>query len=147
MQHAESIIISRPQAAVWALVGNPQSWGDWVPGVTDVRLEGGGAPSVGAALSYTWRERRRDTTVTAFEDEGVIGIAGSEKNYEFSETIRVREAFRGTAVTITMGFKPTVWWASFLAIFMLPIKGLLLGRPLRKELQALRAAVEAQPAG
>ena len=146
MQHAESIIISRPQAAVWALVGNPQSWGDWVPDVTDVRLEGGGAPSVGAALSYTWRGRRRDTKVTAFEAERVISITGSEKNYEFSETMAIRETFGGTGVTMTMGFKPTVWWASFLAIFMLPLKGLLLGRPMRKELQALRAAVEAQPA-
>lgn len=144
MKHAESIIINRQKAAVWALVGDPRSWGDWLPGMTDVRLEGEGAPSVGAALSYGWRGKRQDTTVAAFEVERVIGVASSEKNYEFSETIALRETFGGTAVTLTMGFEPTVWWASFLAILTLPIKGLLFGRPLRKELQALRTALEAQ---
>ena len=146
MQHAESIIIKRPQAAVWALVGDPHSWGEWIPGLTDVRLEGGGAPSEGAGLSYTWRGKRQDTTVAAFEAERVIGVASSEKNYDFSETMTVRETFGGTEVTVTMEFKPTVWWVSVFAIFMLPIKGLMLGRPLRKMLGALRAAVEAQSA-
>ena len=146
MQHVESIIINSPRAAVWALVGDPQSWGEWVPGVTDVRIEGGGAPSEGTGLSYGWRGRRQDTTVAAFEAERVIGIASSEKNYEFSETMTLSETFGGTRVTIAMGFEPTVWWASFLAMFMLPVKGLALGRPMRKMLEALRAAVEAQAA-
>ena len=146
MQHAESIVIKRPEAEVWALVGNPQSWETWIPDVTEVRIEGGGAPSVGTALSYTWRGKRQDTTVAAFETERVMGVASSQKNYEFSETIALRETFGGTEVTITVGFEPTVWWASFLAIFMPPIKGLMLGRPLRKELQALRVAVEGQAA-
>ncbi len=144
MQHSESIVIKRPEADVWTLVGNPQSWETWIPGVTEVRIEGSGAPSVGTGLSYAWRGKRRDMTVTAFETDRVIGVVSSEKNYEFSETIALRETFGGTAVTLTMGFEPTVWWASFLAILTLPIKGLLFGRPLRKELQALRTALEAQ---
>ena len=147
MKHAESIIINRQKAAVWALVGDPRSWGDWLPGMTDVRLEGEGAPSVGAALSYGWRGKRQDTTVAAFEVERVIGVASSEKNYEFSETIALRDTFGGTQVTVTLGFEPTVWWGSFLAILMFPVKGLVLGRGLRKMLVALRATVEAQPAG
>ena len=146
MQHVESIIINRPKAAVWALVSDPQSWGEWIPGLTDVGIEGGGAPSEGTGLSYTWRGKRQDTTVAAFEAERVIGIARSEKYYEFSQAIALGDTFGGTSVTITMGFQPTVWWASILAIFMLPIKGLVIGRPLRKMLGALRAAVEARPA-
>ena len=147
MKHAESIIINRPGAEVWALVGDPQSWGKWVPGVTDVQMEGAGAPAVGAGLSYIWRGERQDTKVAAFEAGRTIGIASTEKNYEFSETIALRETFGGTEVTVTIGFEPTVWWASFLAMFMFPVKGLTLGRPLLKMLNALRAAVEAKPAG
>ena len=147
MQHSESIFINRPRAEVWALVGDPQSWGEWIPGLTDVRIEGGGAPSEGARLSYAWRGRRQETTLAAFEAERVIGVASSEKNYEFSESIMLRETGVGTEVTITMGFDPTVWWASFLAMFVPPIKGLMFGRPLRKMLDALRASLEAQPAG
>ena len=146
MQHVESIIINRPKADVWALVSDPQSWGEWIPGLTDVRIEGGGAPSEGTGLSYTWRGKRQDTTVAAFEAERVIGIARSEKNFKFTETIALSDTFGGTSVTITMGFQPTVWWASILAIFMLPIKGLVIGRPLKKMLESLRAAVEARPA-
>ena len=144
MQHRESIVIKRTEAEIWALVGDPESWETWIPGLTEVRIEGGGAPSVGTALSYAWRGKRRDTTVAAFETERVIGVASSEKNYEFSETIALRETFGATEVTITVGFEPTVWWASLLAIFTLPIKGLMLGRPLRKALQALRTALGAQ---
>ena len=144
MQHSESIVINRPEAEVWALVGDPQSWEKWIPGVTDVQIEGGGALSVGIGLSYIWRGKRQDTTIAVFETQRAIGVATSEKNYEFSETIVVRETLGGTGVTVTMGFEPTVWWATFLAIFMLPIKGFLLGRPLRKELEALRAALGAQ---
>ena len=144
MQHSETMVISRTEAEVWALVGNPQSWETWIPGVTDVRIEGGGAPSVGIGLSYSWRGKRQNTTIAVFETQRTIGVASSEKNYDFSETIVVRETLGGTGVTVTMGFEPTVWWATFLAIFMLPIKGRLLGRPLRRELEALRAALAAQ---
>ena len=144
MQHSETMVINRSEAEVWALVGDPQTWETWIPGVTDVRIEDGSAPAVGIGLSYTWRGKRQDTTIAVFETQRAIGVATSEKNYEFSETIVVRETLGGTGVTATMGFEPTVWWATFLAIFMLPIKGLLLGRPLRKELEALRAALGAQ---
>ncbi len=147
MQHAETIIIKRPGADVWALVGDPRTWETWVPGVTDVRLEGDGAPSVGTGLSYGWRGKRQDTTVSAFEAGRLIGIAGSEKNYDFSETIALGETFGGTRVTVTMGFEPTVWWGSILAILMLPVKGRWPGMTLRKDLQALRAALDAKPAG
>ena len=147
MKHAESIIINRPKAEVWALVGDPRSWDEWVPGLTDVRLEGDGAPSVGAALSYGWRGKRQDATFAAFAVEDEIGVASSEKNYEFSETIALHDTFGGTRVTVTLGFEPTVWWGSFLAILMFPVKGLVFGRGLQKMLTALRARVEAQPAG
>ena len=109
MQHSETMVISRTQAEVWALVGNPQSWGTWLPGVTDVRIEGGGAPSVGIGLSYSWRGKRQDTTIAVFETQRAIGVASSEKNYEFSETIVIRETLGGTGVTVTMGVEPTVW--------------------------------------
>ena len=144
MRHSESIIINRRPAAVWALVGNPQSWGTWIPDVTEVRIEGDGAPSVGTGLSYGWRGKRQDRTVAAFETERVIGLASSEKRYEFSETIELREVVEGTEVTITMGFEPRAWAGLLAAIFMLPIKGLMLRGRLMKELRALRAAVEAQ---
>ena len=144
MQHSESLIINRPPAEVWALVGNPQSWGTWIPDVTEVRIEGDGAPSVGTGLSYARRGKRRDTTVAEFEMGRVIGVASSEKSYEFSETIELRETVEGTEVTITMGFEPRAWVGVLAAVLMLPIKGLMLRRRLMKELQALRAAVEAQ---
>jgi hypothetical protein len=41
-----------------------------------------------------------------------------------------------------MGFEPTVWWASALSVLLIPVKGLMLGRPLRQELQDLKVAVE-----
>ena len=123
MQHSESIVIKRPEADVWTLVGNPQSWETWIPGVTEVRIEGGGAPSVGTGLSYVWRGKRRDTTITAFETDRVIGVASSEKNYEFSETIEIRETPGATGVTVTIGFEPTVCGQPFWRYPCSPING------------------------
>ena len=104
---------------------------------------GGTLPATSKATSA----RRFSRTIAAFETDRVIEVASSEKNYEFTETIRLSDTFGGTQVTITKGFAPTVWWASVLAILVLPVKGLILGRPLLKELQALKGALEARASG
>ena len=142
MQHSESITINRSQGEVWAVTGDPQSWGKWIEGVTDVQVEDGGALAAGKALSYAWRGKTQNTTVIEFEAGRMIRVGSAEKNYDFNETIAVVEAGGATEVTMTVGFDPTVWWASFLAVFMLPFKGILLGRPLRKQLQTLSRVLE-----
>jgi uncharacterized membrane protein len=140
MQHTEAITINRPQSEVWSLVGDPTGWPEWLPDVADVEIEG--PLEQGAALSYTWRTRRVRATVTHYVRGQSLRIHSTENNYEFDEAISLRGLGGMTVVSITMGFKPTVWWASALSVLLWPTKKLMLGRPLRKELNALRAAVE-----
>jgi hypothetical protein len=47
-----------------------------------------------------------------------------------------------TEVAFTMGFEPTVWWMKVVAVVVVPIKDRLMGRPLRRELERLRAVAE-----
>ena len=142
MQHSESITLYHPMAEVWAVVGDPQSWGKWIEGITDVQVEGGGALAVGKGLSYKWRGKTQNTTVIELKAGRMIRIGSAEKNYDFIETIVLAEVGVSTKVTMTVGFNPTVWWASVMAVFMLPFKGLLLGRPFRKQLRALSRVLE-----
>ena len=37
MQHSESITLYHSVAEVWAVVGDPQSWGKWIEGITEVQ--------------------------------------------------------------------------------------------------------------
>lgn len=142
MRHSESVTLYHSRAEVWAVVGDPQSWGKWIEGITDVQVEGGGAFAVGKGLSYTWRGKFQNTTVIELEAGRMIHIGSVEKYYDYDEEIALDEVGVATKVTMTVGFNPTVWWASFLAVFMLPFKGLLLGRPFRKQLKALSRVLE-----
>ncbi len=144
MQQTESVTIDRPPAEVWALVGDVRTWTKWLEDISDVQLVSGEL-ATGAEFSYKFRGRDVHATVDRYEAGRVIGIASSEKSYDFAESIRVEPADGQTRVTFTMGFDPTVWWASALSILLVPFKGMMLGKPLRNELEALRTAVESEP--
>ena len=64
MQHTETIAIDRPLAVVWELVGDPSNWARWMPGITDVVLDG--ELETGASLRYKWRGKQRNASITAY---------------------------------------------------------------------------------
>ena len=146
MQHSASITIERPVRDVWSAVGDPRAWHTWLAGVRAVEVENSGVLAQGAKLSYTWRGRPVKASLARYEEGRVTGIHSSEKNYEFNEAISLHEMGGQTEVTFAIGFEPTLWWMSASAVALLPLKGLLLGRPLKKELRSLKRALEAHPA-
>ena len=147
MQHTESVVIDRPVGSVWALVGHVNSWSQWLPDLTDFSPLAEGETKVGAVLEYKFRGRTVRAEITGLEPERLIAIQSSEKSYEFDERISLEPEGDGTRVSVTMGFEPTALWARALAVLIIPFKGIVLGRPLKKELEALSAAVAAQSPG
>lgn len=141
MEHSESVTIDRSAPEVWKFVGNPESWADWIPDVQDVEVEGGEF-GAGSVVSYTWRGNWQRANVSRFDPGRSWEIRSSEQNYDFHEDITIESVEAGTQVTLTMGFDPTVWWVRVLSVLLLPVKRWVLGRPLRKELSALKTAVE-----
>lgn len=144
MQRSESTVINRPSEDLWALVGDVRRWPKWLRGVSDVRLLSEEV-AVGSEFAYKWRDRDVSATVSAYKRGQTIGISSSEKNYDFQESITLEPLGDQTKVELTMGFEPTVWWATALSVLVVPFKGPLLGRPLRKELESLRTAAESEP--
>lgn len=140
MEHAESIVVHRPATEVWALTGHPESWQRWIRDIEDVRVDG--ELSEGTVVSYRWRGRDVTATVRPYEPGVRMGIQSSEKNYDFHESIALRDVGGRTEVTFTMGFTPTAWWMKAAAVLLSPFKGLVLGRSLNQELRALRDAAE-----
>jgi uncharacterized membrane protein len=141
VEQTESILIDRPAGDVWPLVGDVRGWNQWLTGISDVELVSDElAP--GSEFSYQYRHKPVRATVDQYEEGRLIGISTSEKRYDFAESITLDPRGDQTEVTFTMGFEPTVWWASALSVLLIPVKGLMLGRPLRQELQDLKVAVE-----
>jgi len=141
MEQTESILIDRNANDVWPLVGDVRGWNQWLTGISDVELVSDElAP--GAEFSYQFRNKPVRATVDHYEEGRLIGISTSEKTYDFAESITLDPRGDQTEVTFTVGFEPTVWWVSALSVLLIPIKGLMLGRPLRQELADLKRVAE-----
>jgi carbon monoxide dehydrogenase subunit G len=138
--HEESIRIARPAAAVWALVGDPSAWRRWAGDIDDVQVDG--VLAVGTTITYRHRGRRVSVILTAYDDERLVEIAGSGRSYEMHESVALAPDDDATDVSMTMGFEPTAWWTRLLAPLVVPFKGLLLGRGMRRTVHALRRAAE-----
>lgn len=142
--YAQSIVINRPVKDVWPLTGNPQGWLAWSR-IGDPEVEGG-VVKQGAHISYRFGGRRNDVIVESYEEERVYGIFAENPNYDFREWIELTPQGDSTLVTFTMDFKTKGLVYGTLGTLVTPIKRWVLGRPLRKELQALKTAVESRPA-
>ncbi len=140
MEQTERIHIDRPSKDVWDLVGDVRAWPTWLKDVENVTYEG--ELGLGTAVSCKWRGKDVSTVIASFEDGKKIAIESEEKSYDFHESISLHSLGNSTEVTLVMGFNPTVWWASSLAMLLFPVKSLLLGRPLKKELRNLKQAAE-----
>ena len=146
MEHSASIVIDRPASVVWDLAGHPQAWQEWNDELADVRVDGDGALQRGSVVHYRWRGREVTADVTDYEEGRRLAIHSSQGSYEFRESFQLEPAGDRTTVTKTMGFTPTAWWARALAVLLIPLKPLVLGRPLKRELRTLRDAVAAREA-
>ncbi len=140
MEQSARIHIDRPTSDVWDLVGDVRAWPTWLKDVENVTYEG--ELGVGTTVSYKWRGNDVSATVSAYEVGRRIGIESEEKSYDFHESISLHSTGRTTEVTFVMGFDPTGWWASSLAVLLFPVKGVLLGRPLKRELRTLKKTAE-----
>lgn len=140
IQHSESVRIAASSQEVWGLVGDPTRWDQWAGEVGDVRVHG--ELAVGCAITYTYRGRPVEVTLSAYEDERLLEIRATEKSYVMREAIALDDEDGSTCATITMGFRPTAWWGKLVAPLLVPFRGLVLGRGMRGSLRALRRATE-----
>jgi uncharacterized protein YndB with AHSA1/START domain len=141
MVHTESIRIARPAEVVWTLVGDPAAWPRWAGDLDDVRVHG--ELAVGTTITYRYRGRGVAVTLTRYQPTTLVEIAGSEKSYELRESIALNAGDGATTVSITMGFEPTATWTRLVAPLFVPLKGVVLGRSLRRSLHALGHTAEA----
>lgn len=142
MEHAETIVIERPAEQVWRLAGDPRAWPVWAPDIRDVEVSPDGALARGSTVRLRTRGRESQAIVTEYVAGQTFGFHAPERRYDFWESISLAPLGSGTQVTARMGFGPKGLVLSTLALLAWPAKRWLLGPPLRKDLAALRAAVE-----
>lgn len=142
VEHSETTIIERPVERVWALAGDPRAWPAWAPDIRDVEVSPAGALAPGSTVRLRTRGSESHATVTEFVEHRAFGFRAAEPRYDFFESITLNPSGARTQVTLTMGFAPKGPVFSALALLARPFKRWLLGSPLRKDLEALRGAVE-----
>ncbi len=141
VEQSESIAIGRPQHVVWRLAGHPRAWSAWTS-TRNVRTTPDGPLAAGTEVTYGYGERETHATIAEFSPERLLAIQASEPGYDFVESVVLAPNGAGTLATITMGFVTRGLLYSTLAVLVKPFKRWVLGRPLRKDLLALRAAAE-----
>jgi hypothetical protein len=127
-------------------IGDIRWWPKWIEDITDVEVPSG-EMAEGTRLSYKFRGRPAYPTITAYEQGSTIGISSSEDRYEFAEAITLHADGDQTAIDFTMEIEPKVWWMKALAAVVGPFKGTLMGRSMRREMEMLKSAVEAENTG
>lgn len=142
MEHSESAVIGRPIERVWALAGDPRAWPTWAPDIGDVHVSPPEPLAPGSTVQLRTRGRESRATVTEYVEGRAFGFRASERRFDFWESITLRPAGSNTEVTVHMGFAPKGILFSALALLAWPVRRWLLGPPLRKDLEALRIAVE-----
>ena len=70
---------------------------------------------------------RRKRNRQCVQARSTIGISSSEKNYDFQESITLEPLGGQTKVEFTMGFEPTVWWATALSVLVVRFQGPTIG--------------------
>lgn len=141
MEHSESIVIDRPLNEVWARTGDPRAWSDWAPGLQVIEPVPASIGN-GSVVRVRTSGRESEATIIDYEERRRIGIRATEKRFEFWETVELSAEGARTRVTLRMGAasRNPILWA--IGVLVSPARRWLLGPPIRKDLGALRAAVE-----
>jgi Polyketide cyclase / dehydrase and lipid transport len=141
IDHEETMILDCPVTRVWAIVGDPHEWPAWAPGIGEIETSPAGPLKPGTCMHYRMGSRPVEATITDHVDQRLIGFSTAEARYDFRESIALRPIDARTGVSIRMGFGTRGVLFPILAVLAWPARRWLLGRPLRKDLDALRAAV------
>ena len=141
MEHVEKLAVDAPPEEVWALIGDVRAWPRWLSDVSDVHVDGTQL-SEGSEVTYRYRDRPTTATISNYVEGRTIGISTREKRYDFAESLTVHPSEDGSEVLFRMQVDPTAKWMRALAAAVTPIKGLLMGPSMRKELHALERALD-----
>lgn len=140
MEHVEKLAVDAPTEEVWALIGDVRAWPRWLGDISDVHLEDGEL-SEGSEVTYHYRDRPTTATISTYVEGRTIAISTREKRYAFAESLTVHPSGDGSEVLFRMRVDPTAAWMRVLAAVVTPIKGLLMGPSMRKELRGLERAL------
>ena len=102
--------ISKPAAAVFAVVADPGRAPAWLESCVLLKVVGEGAMALGAKLQYVYRQGSRpgemDGEVTAFEPDRRLAIRLTDRKFEVEMDIALSEEQGDTWVTLAITITP-----------------------------------------
>jgi len=102
--------ISKPAAAVFAVVADPGRAPAWLESCVLLKVAGEGAMALGAKLHYVYRQGSQpgemDGEVTAFEPDRRLAIRLTDRKFEVEMDIALSEEHGDTWVTLAITITP-----------------------------------------
>lgn len=140
------IAIDRRPDAIWPYVSDPCNQDEWVDGMRDSTIEGGGTPGVGTIVRGTYTGGGRPGPVamriTAFEPERRLAIDAFEGPFAFQAELTLAREGGGTRVRNAMTAESDHWATALMFTVLRPLMKAVFARQLRKELGQLKAIIE-----
>ena len=144
---AETLIARRPDA-IWPYVGNPCNQDEWVDGMRDSEIEGGGEPGAGAVIRGAYKGGAGQGPValriTAFEPERRLATEAFEGLFPFKGELTLEREADGTRVRNSMTVESYHWSTAVTFVVLRPLMARLFRRQMRKDLAQLKAILEAR---
>jgi uncharacterized protein YndB with AHSA1/START domain len=102
---ARSAVIDAAPDAVWQVLTDFPHAGRWLPGTTDLRLDGDLRP--GAVLHFTARGKPRTSVVSDLADGRLLTLTSAQGPVTAAYTYTVQAAGSSTRVDLTVGLAVT----------------------------------------
>ncbi len=141
-------LIARPPDAIWPYVGDPCNQDEWVDGMRDSEIEGGGEPGAGAVIRGAYKGGAGQGPValriTAFEPERRLATEAFEGLFLYDGELTLEREADGTRVRNTMTVQSCHWATAVLFVALRPLMAWCFRRQMRKDLAQLKAILEAR---
>lgn len=148
MKASTVIAIDRPAEQVFAFVAHPETMSQWVAGVTQPKRTSEGEFGLGAtfASKYTYRGKTFDVSylVTEFEPPARYGFKSTAGPFPLGGLVELEAAGTRTRATLTIDAGSDSLATTVIFALLGPLMQMLMRKHLRKELKALKAALESQ---
>ncbi|MBM3140086.1 MAG: hypothetical protein FJZ92_07700 [Chloroflexi bacterium] len=142
-----SVDVERTPEAVWRYVSDIEKMGEWVDGVSDVRLTSPAPYRVGSTFESQYHYRGKDFAVayrcTQLEPPRVHAMESTSGPFPFKGRLTLEPAGAGTRVVNHLEAGSDSWFTSFMFRALAPLTRRMLRGQLAKELRKLKERVEA----
>lgn len=107
---------------VWRYLTDVAKAGEWMPGIDDMTLPGGGALQTGSVLVFRARGKDRESRVTALEDTKKLALTSTQGGVTATYEYVLTPAPDGTDIMLNASCEATGYWRLLHPVIVMAMK-------------------------